>query len=96
MEFEWDEAKNIANIAKHGIGFERAMLIFEDVYIWQVDDRFEYDEQRYIATGLLEQAVVIVVVYAIRRNRIRIISARPASRKERQRYAEKIRRRTED
>ncbi len=96
MEFEWDEAKNIANIAKHGIGFERAMLIFEDVYIWQVDDRFEYDEQRYIATGLLEQAVVFVIVYAIRSNRIRIISARPASRKERQRYAEKIRRRTED
>jgi hypothetical protein len=91
MEFEWDEAKNHSNIAKHGLGFERARAIFDGPYLSFEDDRFDYGERREIALGLLEGIAVIVVVYTERAERIRIISARPANHKERRFYYEALR-----
>lgn len=90
MLFEWDEDKDQANIQKHGVGFETAKLIFDDsVLTWQ-DNRRNYGEDRYISIGRV-RTVLIVVVHTNRAGRIRLISARPASRKERQAYHEKIR-----
>ena len=83
--FEWDEEKNAANVKKHGIDFEDAIRVFED------DDRIEiYDaahsgeEDRYNTIGMVKD--VLFVVYTERREAIRIISARPATRGERSIY----------
>ena len=90
MLFEWDEDKDQANIQKHGVGFETAKLIFDgSVLTWQ-DNRRNYGEDRYISIGQVH-AAYILVVHTNRAGRIRLISARPASRKERQAYHEKIR-----
>ena len=88
VQFEWDEAKNRANVAKHGIGFETAKRIFDGLAFIRPDRRKDYGEERYIGIGRVESAV-IVVAYTERRGRLRLISARPASRKERQSYRDR-------
>ncbi len=88
--FEWDEAKNKANIGKHGISFQTAKRIFEGAVLRMLDGRREYGEVRYLSIGEVEKAL-IVVAYTLREGRMRLISARPASRKERQAYHEQIR-----
>ena len=92
MDFEWDETKNQANIEKHGLSFDRAKNIFDGFCLYDEDTRFDYGENRYVATGLLEEGtvVVIVVVFTEREDRIRIISARAASKTERRRYHEAL------
>ena len=91
MEFEWDDHKNESNVRKHGVSFELARRIFERPVLTWEDDRQDYGEDRYIGIGMIDEAAVIVVAYTRRAGRVRLISARPASRKERQRYHEEIR-----
>ena len=91
MKFEWDMAKNQANIRKHGVRFETAQRIFEGPVLTWLDDRKDYGEDRYISIGKVESVALIVVAHTSRDDRIRLISARPASRKERQAYHERIR-----
>ena len=81
MEFEWDEAKNEANFAKHGFDFGHAAQIFEGPIRARVDPRI-WGEERVVATGQV-QGEFITVVYILRNGRYRIISARPARRNER-------------
>lgn len=95
MRFEWDSAKDQSNIAKHGISFRRASAIFDSFHLLLEDDRYDYGERRDIAIGMIEGVAVIVVVHTGRSNRIRIISARPANRKERKRYHEALRQRAD-
>ena len=86
LEFEWDEEKERINIAKHGIDFETASHVFLD------PNRMEYydeahssgGEERYITIGHVEE--VLTVVYTERKNALRIISARAATKKERMVY----------
>ena len=85
MDFEWDERKNEADIAKHGISFLSASRIFDGSITRFVDDRYDYRETRFIATGVVE-GMEITVVYTMRGNTYRIISARRASRSERRAY----------
>lgn len=87
MKIEWDTNKNDVNVKKHHISFETAARVFLD------ENRLDYydivhsmNEDRYITIGLVEE--VIVVVYTLRKTRIRIISARLATRKERELYYE--------
>ncbi len=91
MEFEWDEAKNQTNIRKHGVSFETARRIFESSVLTWLDDRRDYGEDRYVSIGRVGRAARIVVAHIQRDGRTRLISARPASRKERQAYDERIR-----
>ena len=91
MPFEWDEVKNQVNIRKHGINFETAKRVFEGPRVTRIDRRKDYGEDRYISIGQVEPAALIVVAHTNRNGRIRLISARPASRKERQAYHEQIR-----
>jgi len=91
MKFEWDETKNDLNIAKHGISFEQAKKIFHGFTIDVVDDRFEYGEERVVSLGMIDGIAVLVVVRTDREDRCRIISARQANRKERDRYDKEIR-----
>lgn len=86
MDFEWDEAKNAANKLKHGIGFERAVTIFDGRVRTVVDDRFDYGEVRSVSFGKLGDATILAVVHTDRSGRRRLISARRASAKERTFY----------
>ncbi len=90
MDFEWDKHKNRSNIAKHGIDFSDAHDIFKYPMLIKEDIRSEYGEQRWISIGLLKD-IVVVLIFTIRREKIRIISIRKANQKERDIYNEKIR-----
>ena len=90
MEFEWDEGKNQTNIWKHGISFAVAKRVFDQPVLTWLDRRRDYGEDRYVSIGQVEEAG-IVVSHTRRDGRIRLISARPASRKERRIYHERPR-----
>ena len=77
------------NIRKHGIGFDTARRIFEGTVATSPDRRRDYGEDRHISIGRVEPGALIVVAHTERRGRIRLISARPASRKERKVYHER-------
>lgn len=89
MEFEWDENKRLFNIRKHGIDFADAEAVFEGDTVTVEDNRFDYGEVRFITLGLLEGDVV-VVVHTERKNKIRIISIRKATKNERTNYFQQI------
>ena len=85
LKFEWDEEKNRINQRKHGISFETAAYVFEDEnYIEMYDFEHSIDEDRYIAIGWLGD--VLFVVFAERKENIRLISARLANAEERKLY----------
>jgi uncharacterized protein len=85
-EFEWDAAKAQNNLAKHGVSFEAARRVFEDVFAFE---RYDLDsepgEVRYAITGMVND-VILMVVYTERGERIRIISARKATKHEQTEY----------
>ena len=82
MRFEWDEAKRRINLIKHGFDFVDAPAIFEQAHIIVLDDRFDYEEPRYVAFGLLRGEVVAVVFVDRPNDAIRFISMRKASSRE--------------
>jgi len=85
--FEWDQAKSDRNFTERGFDFAYAARIFEgDVLEWE-DTRRDYGEPRVVAIGEIDEEVYIVV-YTPRKAVRRIISARPASRRERDVYRE--------
>lgn len=87
MDFEWDELKNESNLAKHGVSFEEAQHIFSTPVLTLYDERSdEYGEAREISIGTIDEAVVIVVIHTDRDGVTRLISARPANKKERNTY----------
>ena len=89
--FEWDENKNKSNIEKHGISFEQASKIFSGPIIDGPDYRDDNNEARSIALGVIPSLIMIVVVVHTDRNGIiRIISARPANKRERKFYVKTI------
>jgi uncharacterized DUF497 family protein len=85
MEVEWDPAKARANLRNHGIHFADAVTALEDANAISARDETE-DEERWIAIGMDSVARVLVVVYTWRDERIRLISARPATRRESRQY----------
>jgi uncharacterized protein len=96
LRFEWDEAKNLSNRIKHGVSFEEASRVFHDPLYVSVQDRTEDGETRWQTFGLVEGLLLLVAAHTIREETgdagssevIRIISARPATPKERRRYEE--------
>lgn len=84
MEFEWDEGKRQSNRKKHGIDFAKASKIFRKETL-DFEDTRDYNEQRYLAIGETEGSI-ITVVYTYRNDKIRIISARKASKNEKRIY----------
>ena len=87
--FDWDEVKNRLNVEKHGVSFDQAQRICDDRILVVIDPR-SYSEVRWIGIGRIDPAAVLTVVFTERRDRRRLISARPASRKERKRYDEAL------
>lgn len=85
LEFEWDEEKAESNFKKHGVLFKTAAKVFSDVNRIEIyDEAHSIDEDRYITIGLVDE--VLFVVYAERCSRIRLISARLATARERKVY----------
>ncbi len=84
MDFEWDPEKARSNQRWHGVSFEEATYVFEDLHLLEVFDD-SASEERFIAIGLAGPTV-LVVVYTERGNRIRIISARRATKREKDAY----------
>ena len=83
-DFEWDADKATANAAKHGVTFEEAVAVFLDLDYLLVRDALE--PERFVAIGVSNQARVLFVVHCERGEKLRIISARRATRRERETY----------
>lgn len=89
MDFEWDEEKAGRNLAKHGISFEEAKTVFDDpLYIDFYDPDHSEDEERYIIVGVSQANRLLVVSYTERKRSVRLISAREATRAEKEAYEE--------
>jgi hypothetical protein len=89
MEFEWDEEKAAANLAKHGVSFEEAGTIFDDpLYVDFYDPDHSSEEHRYIIIGESRQRRLLVASYTERGGVTRLISAREVTRSEREAYEE--------
>ncbi|WP_108462563.1 BrnT family toxin [Devosia naphthalenivorans] len=89
MEFEWDEAKNASNLAKHGVSFELAHEFDWYGAIVVRDDRMDYGEERYLARGHAADGAGYSIVFTRRGAAIRVISIRPFNRKEYSRYGKR-------
>jgi uncharacterized DUF497 family protein len=86
---EWDPNKAKQNLSKHGVSFEEAATIFEDPLSSTIDDPLHSEaEERFIIIGNSRQNRLLVVVHTDRGERIRIISARLATNRERVKYEE--------
>jgi uncharacterized protein len=85
MMFEWDKAKNRANIEKHGIDFEDACRIFHYSVLEKIDHRRDYGETRIRVLGMMD-CEIVHLVYVLRNGNYRIISARKARKDERRKY----------
>ena len=84
--FEWHDRKAAKNLRDHGVTFEQATFVFDDAHAMdEFDTSMEYDEERSIVIGRVGDDL-LVVVYTMRDDRIRIISARKAEKNEHRRY----------
>jgi uncharacterized protein len=89
VEYEWDEAKAAANLAKHGISFTAAARALDDPRkIETLDDSIDYGEDRIQSICMVQENVLFVVTVIRGENVCRIISARKATRHEQRRYFE--------
>jgi uncharacterized DUF497 family protein len=86
VRYEWDEAKNRSNRAKHGLDFADAEQIFAGRCVSFIDDRFDYGENRLVTLGMLAGRVV-VMAHAPRGLEVPgMISVRKANRREQKIY----------
>jgi uncharacterized DUF497 family protein len=88
VDFEWDPAKGLENVRKHGIRFSDAVTALEDDFALTIRDPHSEQEERWITLGMDAIESLVVVVYTWRGEAIRIISARSAAPRERRQYQE--------
>ena len=88
MEIEWDSEKAISNLQKHGVSFEEASTALLDPLALAQEDATSEGEPRWVLIGMSARGRLLTVIYTLRRpERIRLISARKATRKEANYYA---------
>jgi len=87
IAFEWDRKKDSANQRKHGVGFAEAVTVFGDPLSITISDP-SIDEQRFVILGLSDKRRLLIVVHTVRGELIRLISARSATKHERNNYEE--------
>lgn len=91
LEFEWDDDKGKQNLKKHGVSFEEASTVFGDPHALTIHDPLHSEEEdRFITLGESHRRRLLVVVSTDRGEKVRIISARVATRRERKNYEEGI------
>jgi hypothetical protein len=89
MGFEWDQDKAAASLTKHGVSFEEASSVFADPLAVIVDDEeHSEDERREIIIGHSQRNRLLLVSFVERQSGVRLISARVATRQEREDYEE--------
>lgn len=86
MEFEWDEAKRLQVLAKHGVDFIDALLIFEGSVTTVEDKRADYGERRFVSTGMVDGICLVVVHTERGSDTTRLISAWRGGRRDYERY----------
>ncbi len=97
LEIAWDPAKARTNLAKHGVSFAQAATVLLDSLALTVfDDAHSQDEERWFTLGRSQQGTLLAVAHTYQATgpnaaRVRIISARPATRRERDQYAHDLR-----
>ena len=88
MEIEWDSEKATSNLQKHGVSFEEASTALLDPLALAQEDATSEGELRWVLIGMSARGRLLTVIYTLRRpERIRLISARKATRKEANYYA---------
>ena len=89
LSFEWDPNKARRNLEIHGVSFDEASTAFKDTLSLTIHDPLHSDEEdRFILIGNSYKNRLLVIVHLERENRIRVISARKANKKERKQYEE--------
>jgi uncharacterized protein len=89
VQFEWDREKSRQNFRKHRITFPQAMEIWKGFLTTEVDNRQDYGEVRFVTLGVMPNTnAVLHVTHVDRGGKIRIISARLATKREREKYYE--------
>jgi len=98
MRFDWDAEKANANLAKHGISFDEVTELFSrgDDCLEIYDEEHSHDEDRFIAIGPVVGRLVVVVFTEWPQDTIRLISARPATRKEIELYRQTLKSEPDD
>ncbi len=87
MDFEWNPQKAEINSKKHGVSFEEASSVFGDTLsVTYPDPKHSINEERFIMIGLSDRQRVLVISHMYRGETVRIISARPATKRERRFY----------
>lgn len=85
--FEWDDAKSVSNLEKHGISFAEAVTVFFDVHsLLKADPIHSEEEDRFLLLGRSFERRMLAVVHVERGERLRIISARRTTLRERREY----------
>ena len=88
LDFEWDPAKAVINLAKHGVTFHEASTAFDDPNSTTgFDPEHSGDEDRFVTAGISDQGRLLIVWHTDRNDVIRIIGARKATRRERENYS---------
>jgi len=87
MQFEWDKEKAGINFQKHGVSFEEASTVWDDYFVVDLyDDDHSIEENRFLIAGESVQNRLLIVSYTEKHGKIRIISARELTPKERREY----------
>ena len=87
MEFEWDPEKAELNLKKHGVSFQEASSVFGDpLAVTFNDPDHSVQERRFVTFGCSLAGILLVIIHTERRGRVRVISARRATRHERKIY----------
>ena len=90
--YEWNETKNNSNLEKHGLDFNLAIEVFSDPNgITHLNRNIDGEERSQIIGKLQNEIIIVFVVFTQRKQKIRIISARKANKKERQIYENQTR-----
>jgi uncharacterized DUF497 family protein len=91
-EFEWDDAKAVSNLGKHGVNFTDAMTVLLDpLAMTRIDDEHGTEEERWVSLGRAANGKLLLVIHTFSATGsntalIRLMSARPATRREREQY----------
>ncbi len=89
MRFEWDSEKAVTNLSRHGVSFDEAGSVFDDPLAATFDDPLHsLEECRQVTVGYSTRGRLLVVCHVERDETLRLISARPATARERKRHEE--------
>jgi uncharacterized protein len=87
VEYEWDEEKAKLNLKKHGVDFDEAATVFDDLfYVDFYDPKHSIEEHRFLIIGESDRQRLLIISYLERDDKIRIISARELTPQERRNY----------